>query len=137
MAENFNLFLGGVSVNVNEVLSANRLPMENAMTTTVHERIKHLIEGTHEAFESYGAVNTDYAGFAAMAIAEFKDALANPELTAHELRAILRKGSTLHGAENTEESWAGFMARYVARSSNNNVAAAISYGLEKIYAEES
>ena len=106
------------------------------MTKTVHERIKHLIEGTHEAFESCGAVNTDYAGFAAMALSEFKAALANPELTAHELRMILRQGSVSHRDAQSEESWPSFMARYVARSSNNNLEASVYYGLRELYSEQ-
>lgn len=107
------------------------------MTNTIHARIQNLIEGTHEAFEqTHGAVNIDYAGFAAMALSEFKDALANPELTAHELRAILRKGSASHRTENSEEAWPSFMARYVAHSANTNIETAISYSLVEFYTEQ-
>lgn len=106
------------------------------MTNTIHARIQSLIEGTHEAFESCGTVNTDYAGFAAMALSEFKDALGNPELTAHELRGILRKGSSSHRSENSEEPWPRFMARYVAHSANTNIGTAISYSLVEFYTEQ-
>jgi hypothetical protein len=107
------------------------------MTKTIHERIQDLIEGTHEAFESCGTVNTDYAGFAAMALSEFKDALSKPDLTAHELRAILRQGNTSHRVENAEEPWPSFMARYVrSRTANSNLQAAVSYSLIEFYTEQ-
>lgn len=107
------------------------------MSASVHERIKKLIEGTHEAFEqTHGAMNTDYAGFAAMALSEFKEALSKPDLTAHELRAILRKGATSHREENSEESWPSFMAGYVRRQANTDLKTAVSYSLIEFYKEE-
>lgn len=107
------------------------------MIASVHERIKNLIEGTHEAFEqTQGAMNTDYAGFAAMALSEFKEVLSKPDLTAHELRAILRKGNTSHREKNPEESWPSFMARYVKRQANGNLKTAVSYSLIEFYTEQ-
>lgn len=104
------------------------------MSETVHDRIKQLIEGTHEAFETYGTMNTDYAEFASMAIGEFKMALENPDLTAYELRQLIRKGQSQRNTEDPQGCWATFMARYVSRGANNsNLEEMTAYTLEDIY----
>jgi len=61
------------------------------MTQNIHTRIKHLLEETSDAFASSGTINMDYAGFAAMALSDFKSLLDNPDLTDMELRCMIRK----------------------------------------------
>lgn len=90
------------------------------MRPSVHERLQSLLEGTYEAFEIYGTVNTDYAGFASLSLSEFKTALANPDLTGNQLRRTIRDGSREHSASNAEETWSVFMARYVGLNANMN-----------------
>lgn len=91
------------------------------MSKSVHERLKNLLEGTHEAFEICGAVNTDYAGFASLSLSEFKVALENPALTGNQLRRTIRDGIRQHNNGNPEEAWATFMAHYVSMNANSNL----------------
>jgi len=107
------------------------------MNQSIHDRLKHLIEGTYEVFNECGAVNTDYAGFAALSLSDFKNALDKPELTGHELRKIIRKGHTTHHAENPQVCWATFMAQYVRSNANNEGQNPLHYDLKKIYEETS
>jgi hypothetical protein len=110
------------------------------MSQNVHDRIKHLIEGTHEAFENYGNMNTDFAGFASMALSEFKSALQNPELTGHELRRLIRQGQTSHRSEDPQSCWATFMAQYVSKNANSDrftsLKDATIYTLGDVYKEK-
>lgn len=111
------------------------------MSQTVHLRMKHLIEGTHEAFESYGSVNADFAEFAAMALSEFKSALDKPDLTGRELRQAIRKAQSTHREVDPQACWATFMAQYVSSNVNANrpggLREAASYGLREIYSGDS
>ncbi|MCB9982613.1 MAG: hypothetical protein H6861_02925 [Rhodospirillales bacterium] len=90
------------------------------MTQTIHLRIKHLLEETNDAFTSSGAVNIDYAGFAAMAISDFKHLLDKPDLTDMELRRMIRKASHQHRSTQPESCWATFIAHYVTHNANQN-----------------
>lgn len=103
---------------------------------SIHERIQYLLEEMNDAFINSGGGNMDYAGFAAMALSDFKALLDNPELTAHDLRNMLRKGGTFHRDEGTEEPWSSFMARYVAQNANLNQAGVLDYSLETIYKQK-
>lgn len=103
---------------------------------SVHERIQYLLEEMNDAFINSGGGNTDYAGFAAMALADFKQVLDNPELTAHDLRGMLRKGVVSHRDEGTDEPWSSFMARYVAQNANLNRTGALDYGLDVLYKQK-
>lgn len=95
------------------------------MNQSVHERLKNLLEGTHEAFEICGSVNgalnTDYAGFASLSLPEFKAALENPDLTGNQLRRTIRSGSRQHSERNQGGCWATFMADYVRMNANSNI----------------
>jgi len=90
------------------------------MTQTVHTRIKHLLEETNDAFASSGAVNIDYAGFAAMAISDFKHLLGKPDMTDMELRRMIRKALHQHRCTQPDSCWATFIARYVTNNANQN-----------------
>lgn len=107
------------------------------MKDNVHRRIKDLLEETNDAFESYGgAMNSDYAGFASMRIDEFKDLLGKPDMTAKELRQILRKGDHKHRRNKSEGCWASFIAYYVERNANQDLKGAVTYNLDKVYKEK-
>lgn len=106
------------------------------MNSSVHARIKHLIEETNDAYSSFGGtVNADYAEFASLALSEFKNALHKPDLTDHELRHIIRKGMNQHRKKNPSSCWATFMALYVANGSNANIHNGAHWKLRDIYKE--
>ena len=83
--------------------------------------VKKIIDETSEAFSGYNSVNADYASFAAMALNEFKLALRNPDLTATDLRRLLRHADSQHRAQTTPDgSWSSFMASYVTQNVNDS-----------------
>ena len=94
------------------------------MATVIHERIHALIEETNHAFISTdGAVNADYAEYAALAFSEFKAALNDPALTKDDLIRILRRGmlkSRIRCAGDEGDCWSRSMAYYLARKANEN-----------------
>ncbi len=107
------------------------------MNHSIHDRLKHLIEGTYEVFENYGPVNTDYAEFASLSLPEFKSLLEKPDMTGQELRKMIRKGNLRHTAESPQVCWATFMAQYVRSNANAESIEAMQYDLKKIYQENS
>ena len=91
------------------------------MNKNTHGQIMNLLEDTNDAFTSTGGGgNIDYAGFAAMALAEFKDLLNQPNLTGKQLRRLIRKGEQKRRTKDPEGNWASFMANYVAQNANQN-----------------
>jgi len=94
---------------------------ENDMTQNIHTRIKHLLEETNDAFASSGTINMDYAGFAAMALSDFKNLLGNPDLTDMELRRVIRSGEKKRRLKDPNGCWSSFIAHYVARNANQNL----------------
>ena len=89
------------------------------MSKSVHKRIKVLIEETNDAYDMCaGGLNADYAEFAGLSIAEFKEVLSNPGLTRRQLVRMLRKGSNKHKIANPKSCWATFLANYVGNVSN-------------------
>ena len=54
---------------------------------SIYSRIKILIEDTNDAFSAYGSLNTDYAEFATLSLADFKSILNKPDMTKDELVA--------------------------------------------------
>ena len=90
------------------------------METTLHQRIKMLIEETNDAYSTCGSINADYAEFASLALSEFKSALRNPRLTRAELSQMLRTGMTQHRNVDPETNWSTFMAHYITRTANKN-----------------
>ena len=92
------------------------------MNTSIHHRIKMLIEETNDAFASCDTgMNADYAEFATLALSEFKHVLSNPALTRRELMGVLRSGMAKHKVVDPESCWATFMAYYIAKTSNNDL----------------
>lgn len=89
------------------------------MTQPIHSRIQALIEETNHAFEAYGAVNADYAEFAALAIADFKNVLSDQNLTKSKLRSMLRK-SMMECKGKDASCWAVFMAEQMSQAANNS-----------------
>lgn len=90
------------------------------MTASVHQQIKDLIEDTNIVFENCGGVNTDYADFATMALGEFKTLLGNPKLTDRQLKQLIRRANRSRNNWDPNGCWASFVARSIARQSNNN-----------------
>ncbi len=90
------------------------------MSTSIHSRIKVLIEDTNEAFSYCGSVNADYAEFATLALSDFRKILKAPDLTGRELRRMLRKAMNKH-KDKTSSSWSAFMAQHVASATNGNI----------------
>lgn len=92
------------------------------MSKSINHNIQHLIEETSDAFTRYDNMNTDYAAFASMALSEFKTVLKAPDLTAQQLRKILRNGGQKHRALTSNDgSWSSFMAQYVVKNANTNM----------------
>lgn len=87
---------------------------------SLQERIKTLILDTNTVFENCGGVNTDYADFATIALAEFKILLSDPSLTDRQLKQIIRKAFLQQKARNSDDCWATAMAGYMANHANSN-----------------
>lgn len=88
------------------------------MAHNFYGRVQTLIEETNDAFLSYdGSVNTDYAGFAGMAISEFKTALKSPDLTRRELVGMLRK-SMAQARSDDPMRWSALMAQQLKKAAN-------------------
>ncbi len=78
------------------------------------------MDAAYNTFSEYNHLNDDYAGFAGMAIGQFRNALHNQDLTREELEYMLRDGIQKHRRESQEGDWTRFVASYVAQSSNSN-----------------
>ncbi len=87
------------------------------MSLSVHQRIRILIEQTNDCFTCYDTVNADFAEFATLALADFKEALKNPNLTRGQLTQMLRRGMQKH-QDKEPASWSTFMAAHIARAAN-------------------
>jgi len=103
------------------------------MSLSVHQRIRILIEQTNDAFSNYDAVNADYAEFATLALADFKEALKNPNLTRGQLAQMLRRGMMQH-QDKEPGSWSAFMAAHIAKASN--IDASADKGFYRLVLEE-
>ena len=96
------------------------------MSATIQQRIITLIRDTNSVFQNCGGVNTDYADFATIALAEFKTLLGTPKLTDRELKQLIRKANVQHKATaerdncNTEDCWATFIADHITQQANSN-----------------
>ena len=87
------------------------------MSLSVHQKIRILIEQTNDCFKCYDAVNADFAEFATLALADFKEALEDPGLTRGQLTKMLRRGMIKH-RDKGPGNWSAFMAAHVARAAN-------------------
>jgi len=97
--------------------------MAERKNNKIRREVRGVIEemsSAYETFSEHNSVNSDYAGFACMAIKEFRCALRNDKLTREELENMLRDGIRKHRSEGKEVSWSRFVASHVAQSSNTN-----------------
>jgi hypothetical protein len=100
----------------------------------VHNRIKHLVEETRDAYSSFsGGVNADYAEFASLSLSAFKDILHNPDLTDRDLRRMIRGGMKTHKGKSPASCWATFMALYIAHNANAGLQGGHRSTLRDIY----
>ena len=89
------------------------------MATSIHHRIRVLLEETNDAFSCCGNVNGDFADFAILAISDFKTVLSDPALTSAQLKSLIRKSMTQCKGQDPK-SWSMLMAEYVSRAANND-----------------
>lgn len=89
------------------------------MDTSIHQRIRVLLEETNDAFSCCGNVNGDFADFATLALSDFKSVLSDPALTSRELKVLIRKSMTRCRDEDPQ-SWSMLMAQYVAKAANSD-----------------
>lgn len=87
-------------------------------------KIQVLLEQTNNEFNNYfGGINTDYADFATIALADFRTLLGNPDLTDRELKALIRCAAKHRRGESaSSDCWASFTAQYMTRKANTNTA---------------
>lgn len=68
-----------------------------------------------------GSMNTDYAGFACMALEDFRKALNKPELTCEDLQAMIRDGMREHRIdEKADGNWAKLVSSHIRRTANES-----------------
>jgi hypothetical protein len=90
-----------------------------------------LIEETNDAYRLYSKaqhVNADFAEFASLSLRDFKHKLQAPNLTARNLRHLIRAGMKHHTAMNGASlcheadpaAWVNFMSHYVTQNANAN-----------------
>ena len=89
------------------------------MEQNIQKRIKHLLSETGEAFSQSGG-NIDYAGFASMALADFKTLLDNPDLTDRQLRLMIRSAEQERRMSDPKGNWSSFLAQHIEKTSNQN-----------------
>lgn len=87
--------------------------------------VRKVLEDTGYAYtlSCEAHINSDYADFASsQALDSFKSALKNPNLTYDDLCAILRKASSRASSRQCKTPWSMFMANYISKHCNSNVA---------------
>lgn len=87
--------------------------------------VRKVLEDTGYAYtlSCEAHINSDYADFASsQALDSFKRALKNPNLTYDDLCAILRKASSRASSRQCKTPWSMFMANYISKHCNGNVA---------------
>lgn len=94
------------------------------MATTANKKVIHrVLEETRFAYRIMAEkdhVETDYAEFAAcQAIADFRRAFGDPELTCEQLSQILRCASNKERRRQCKTPWAMFMTNYLERNDNS------------------
>ena len=95
------------------------------MSEAIKEVIEEIDTAYHE-FSNYHNMNADYPDFARMAVGQFRTAMRNPELTREDLESLLRKGLSKYKDKCPDPnhcvigSWSGFVASYMAKTSNAN-----------------
>ena len=83
-----------------------------------------LIEEVDEAYRTFasksGSMNTDYAGFACIALDNFREALHAPDLSCDDLQALLRAGLHEHHRSDKDADWTKLVASHIKRTSNQD-----------------
>ena len=96
------------------------------MVKCVQGELQIVIDEMHNAYTTssiYDYMNADYADFAGMALARFRDVLCNQTLSREDLEAMLRHGLARHRARGGDTDWVQSVASYVAKTSNANMLA--------------
>ncbi len=87
--------------------------------------IHQVLEDTRFAYKvsvEMDTLNTDYAEFASsQALADFRRAFGDPELTYEQLSKILRSATSKERRRQCKTPWAMFMANFLERNGNSNV----------------
>ncbi|MFA5593155.1 MAG: hypothetical protein WC989_07560 [Micavibrio sp.] len=88
---------------------------------TIHQ----LLEDTRFAYRvssEMDHLNADYAEYASsQALAEFRRAFGDPELSHDQLCKILRSASNKERRRQCKTPWAMFMANFIERNGNSNI----------------
>lgn len=83
-----------------------------------------LIEDISYAYSIYttqGCSNSDFAEFAGLSVDQFKRTLRRPDLTARQLRRLVRRGCQSHRSQNPAHGWSGYIAGYISDTANINL----------------
>lgn len=105
---------------------------KSAITKTGATNTKHskseltlLIEDIRHAYTIYttqGCPNSDFAEFASLSVDQFKRALKRPELTARQLRRLVRRGCESHRRQEAiVQNWSDYIAHYISDTANMNL----------------
>ena len=87
--------------------------------------IHRVLEDTRFAYKvtcEMDQLNADYAEYASsQALAEFRRAFGDPELSYEQLCRILRSASNKERRRQCKTPWAMFMANFLERNVNSNI----------------
>lgn len=86
-------------------------------------KVIQVLEDTRVAYDiEKDYLNGDYADYASsQAIAEFRRAFGDPELTYEQLSKILRCATNKERRRQCKTPWAMFMANFIERQGNSNI----------------
>ena len=84
-----------------------------------------LIEDIRHAYTIYttqGCPNSDFAEFAGLSVNQFKKTLKRPDLTARQLRRLIRRGCESHRRQEAIiQNWSDYIAHYISDTANMNL----------------
>ena len=95
---------------------------ENELKTK--SELESLIEDisyAYSIFTTHGCANSDFAEFAGLSVDQFKNALKRPELTARQLRRLVRRGHKSHLSSAPDTAWSDYLAGYISDTANINL----------------
>ncbi|MFP4098061.1 MAG: hypothetical protein ACLFP8_02250 [Alphaproteobacteria bacterium] len=99
---------------------------ESAIKPKDNQEICRVLKEVEEAYNIYanngGSMNADYAGFACIALDNFRIALDNPHLSCDDLQIMLRTGMKEHykDRQSGKSDWQNFVASHIANIANEN-----------------
>lgn len=93
------------------------------MSLTNAKRVIQVLEETRFAYTiERDHLNGDYADYASQqALAEFRRAFGDPELSYEQLCKMLRSASNKERRRQCKTPWAMFMANFIERNGNSNI----------------